>query len=286
MSQVKKVDGIDIHIDGEGEETIVMIHGWPDTYRMWDAQVADFKHRYRCVRFTLPGFDPDSPRRVYSLDAVVRSISYVINAVSQNKKKVILMLHDWGCVFGYEYYMRNKQQVSAIIGVDIGDANSIETKRSRSFSQKLGVSSYQNMLSLAWAIGGPIGNMITRSMANKLGAPSVREYIGSQMNYPYYILSAGEAGSYRNLQPFVPKVPMLYIYGVRKPFMFHSNSWLEKIEARKSNKIVPFNTDHWPMVRQPERFNKVVQDWLPAPSAQPEHEAEGGGATEDEVADG
>ncbi len=282
MSQVKKVDGIDVHIDGEGEDTIVMIHGWPDTYRLWDAQVADFKHRYRCVRFTLPGFDPDTPRRVYSLDATIRSISYVINAIS-NKKKVILMLHDWGCVFGYEYYMRNKQQVSAIIGVDIGDANSQETRRSRTFSQKLKVSAYQNTLSLAWAIGGPIGNMLTRRMANALNAPGPREYIGAQMNYPYYILSAGEAGSYRNLQAFVPKVPMLYIYGVRKPFMFHSNSWLEKIEARKSNKVIPFNTDHWPMLRQPERFNEAVHSWLPGPSAAADHDE---AASENEVADG
>jgi pimeloyl-ACP methyl ester carboxylesterase len=282
MSQVKKVDGIDVHIDGEGEDVIVMIHGWPDTYRLWDAQVADFKHRYRCVRFTLPGFDPDTPRRAYSLDATIRSISYVINAIS-NKKKVILMLHDWGCVFGYEYYMRNKQQVSAIIGVDIGDASSQETRRSRTLSQKLKVSAYQNTLSLAWAIGGPIGNMLTRRMANALNAPSAREYIGAQMNYPYYILSAGEAGSYRNLQAFVPKVPMLYIYGVRKPFMFHSNSWLEKIEARKSNKVIPFNTDHWPMLRQPERFNEAVQSWL-GPSSAPSHDAEA--ASESEVADG
>ena len=44
-----------------------MIHGWPDTYRLWDAQVAFFKDRYRCVRFTLPGFDIDKPRRAFSV---------------------------------------------------------------------------------------------------------------------------------------------------------------------------------------------------------------------------
>ena len=35
-----QVQGIDLHISGEGPQTIVMIHGWPDTWRLWDATVA------------------------------------------------------------------------------------------------------------------------------------------------------------------------------------------------------------------------------------------------------
>ena len=131
MQPAKVVDGIDIYIEGEGPETIVMIHGWPDTYRLWDAQVAELKQRYRCVRFTLPGFDIDKPRRSYTLNAMIRILLHIVNSVSQ-KQKVILMLHDWGCVFGYEFYMRNKTLVSTIIGVDIGDAQSKATGRSRS----------------------------------------------------------------------------------------------------------------------------------------------------------
>jgi len=263
--QVTKVDGIEVHIEGEGTETIVMIHGWPDTYRVWDAQVAELKQRYRCVRFTLPGFDIAKPRRAYSLDATIRLISYVVNSVNQ-KQKVILMLHDWGCVFGYEYYMRNKQAVSAIIGVDIGDAQSKAVERSRTLAQKMMVKGYQGTLALAWAIGGPIGNMMTRYMARKLHAPSPMEYISVKMNFPYYILAAGEAGSYRSLVPFVPKVPMLFIYGARKPFMFHSDEWADKLETKEGCKVVGFNTDHWPMLRQPARFNQVVLAWLEKPA--------------------
>jgi pimeloyl-ACP methyl ester carboxylesterase len=266
MSQRLVVDGIDIHIEGEGAETIVMMHGWPDTYRVWDAQVAELKQRYRCVRFTLPGFDIAKPRRSYSLDAMMRVLLHIVNSVSK-KEKVILMLHDWGCVFGYEFYMRNKSMVSAIIGVDIGDAQSKATARSRSVGQKMMVSGYQSTLALAWAIGGPVGTMMTRTMARVLGAPSPREYISSGMNFPYYILTAGAAGSYSSLVPFVPKVPMLYIYGVRKPFMFHSPQWTENLAAKEGCKVVAMETDHWPMLRQPERFNDVVTSWLEKPAS-------------------
>ena len=265
MQQAMVVDGVDIFVEGEGTETIVMIHGWPDTYRVWDAQVAELRHRYRCVRFTLPGFDIHKQRRSYSLDAMMRVLLHIVNSVNQ-KQKVILMLHDWGCVFGYEFYMRNKSLVSAIIGVDIGDAQSKATNRSRSVGQKLMVSGYQSTLALAWAIGGSLGKMMTRTMASVLGAPSPRQYISSGMNYPYYILTAGAAGSYSSLVPFVPKVPMLFIYGTRKPFMFHSPQWTENLAGKPQCKVVAMETDHWPMQRQPERFNDVVIGWLEKPA--------------------
>lgn len=259
------VDDIDIYLDGpeddEQAETIVMLHGWPDTHRLWDPLVAELKHRYRCVRFTLPGFDIRKQRRSYTLDATMRILLHIINSVNR-KQPVILLAHDWGCVFGYEFYMRNKSMVSRIIGVDIGDANSEVTLHSRSFGQRLMLNGYQNVLALGWAIGGLIGKQLTLAMARLLDAPSPREFIHSGMNYPYYILTAGNIGSYRALVPFVPRVPMLFIYGVRKPFMFHSAPWTEALAARKGCKVVAFNTGHWPMVSQAERFNQVVQDWL------------------------
>lgn len=271
--QQKVVDDVDIYIEGEGAETIVMIHGWPDTYRVWDAQVAELRHRYRCVRFTLPGFDITRPRRSYSLDAMMRVLLHIVNSVN-NKEKVILMLHDWGCVFGYEFYMRNKALVSAIVGVDIGDAQSKATLRSRSVGQKLMVSGYQSTLALAWAIGGAVGTVLTRTMARVLGAPSPREHISVGMDYPYYILTAGAAGSYSSLVPFAPKVPMLFIYGTRKPFMFHSPQWTETMAAREGCKVVAMETDHWPMIRQPERFNDVVTSWLEKPAVDEENQEE------------
>ena len=58
------------------------------------------------------------------------------------------------------------------------------------------------------------------------------------MNFPYYILTAGASGSYNSLVPFVPKVPMLFIYGTNKPFMFHSPQWTENLAAKEGCKVV------------------------------------------------
>ena len=68
---IVQVAGIDVHVEGdESAPTIVMVHGWPDTYRLWDGQVEFLKPRYRCIRFTLPGFDERQPRRIHTVDEV------------------------------------------------------------------------------------------------------------------------------------------------------------------------------------------------------------------------
>src|SRR6185437_7978277 len=111
MSPSLQIDGIDVFVEGDGDESIVMIHGWPDTYRLWDAQVAFFRDRYRCVRFTLPGFDIDKPRRAFTLAETLSIVGHIVDRESAGRR-VILMLHDWGCAFGYQFAMLDPSRVS------------------------------------------------------------------------------------------------------------------------------------------------------------------------------
>ena len=251
---------VDVHVEGEGTETIVMVHGWPDTYRLWDAQVQALKSRYRCVRFTLPGFDAAKARRAYSLDELIGFLKTLIEQLCPGQK-VILMLHDWGCTFGYEFTTRNPQMVSKIIGADIGDPAS--WRRSCTRRVMMMVMAYQVWLALAWAIGGRIGDWMTRAMARLARCPSDTAPIGSRMNYPYYMLWFGGRQSYRrHMHRFRPECPMLFIYGRRKLFMFHAEKWVDELRAREGNQVVAFDTGHWVMSEQPERFNQVVGAWL------------------------
>jgi pimeloyl-ACP methyl ester carboxylesterase len=263
MSTIISFQDVEVHIEGDGAETILMVHGWPDTYRVWDGQVEHLKGRYRCVRFTLPGFAAADVRRTYSLNELTGLIKQIVEHVAPGQK-VILMLHDWGCIFGYEFYMRNPHLVSKIVGVDVGDKASVT--QSRSLVDWVMVLSYQGWLAMAWIIGGPIGDWIARAIARAGGCPVPREHIGSRMTYPYFMEWFGGRQSYRRQgQPFIPACPILFIYGRRKPFMFHAKAWAEGLLASKGNRVEEFDTGHWVMLGQPDRFNEVVDDWLSAP---------------------
>ena len=256
------VDGVEVHVEGDGAETIVMVHGWPDTHRLWDAQVAFLRDRFKCVRFTLPGYDMDKPRRAYSIDEIAEFLRLVIGQASPGRK-VTLLLHDWGCGFGYQFYARHPELVSRIIGVDIGDTRGLQ--RALSLRGKLIVLAYQWWLALAWRIGGRIGDRMTRWIARWWRIPSDHRFISSCMGYPYYRTWFGGRDNYRaQWRRFKPECPMLFVYGRRKPVMFHTEAWLDELRKREQNRVVEFDTGHWIMLQQPERFNQVVGDWLSA----------------------
>jgi pimeloyl-ACP methyl ester carboxylesterase len=238
-----------------------MVHGWPDTHRLWDAQVAALKDRYRCVRFTLPGFDLAQPGRAYGLDEVVEAIRQVIER-ERRGGKVILMLHDWGCFYGYQLAMRHPELVERVIGVDIGDAGSRAHLAEIGAKGKLMVLAYQMWLALAWKVGGGLGDRMARWMARQLRAPAAPEAIGAQMGYPYASRWLGVAGGFKGLRTFKPQVPMLFIYGERKWFMFHSRAWAEQLGATPGSRVHAFPTGHWVMVQRPAEFNQAVLAWL------------------------
>ena len=244
-------------VEGAGPKTIVMIHGWPDTERLWDGQMPALTDRYRCVRFTLPGFDLTEPRRAYSLDEVLERIRSVVG-----NRRVTLLLHDWGCLYGYQFAMRHPALVERIVGVDIGDAGSRAHLAQIGRRGKLMIVAYQMWLALAWKIGGRLGDAMTRAMAALLRCPTERKSIGEQMSYPYAVRWLGAAGGFKGLRAFKPEVPMLFIYAEKKPVMFHSRAWADEIAARPASRVVGMPTGHWVMVTRREPFNDVLRSWL------------------------
>ena len=260
MVELVDVNGTQVHIEGQGEQTILMLHGWPDTYRLWQPQVDILKSDYRCVRFSLPGYEDKQSRTLYTLEQIVTLIDAVIDAVSPNQK-VILMLHDWGCFFGYQFYLRHQDKVEKIIGVDIGDAGSKEHQLTASV--KAFMFAYQIWLATAWKIGGSIGDAMTRKMAKWLRAPGDPALIGSSMTYSYYWKwSRTLTGKPLGHLPLKIDCPLLFIYGKNKPGMFHSSAWEQDMAAREGNRVIAFDTRHWVMTEAPEAFNQAITQWL------------------------
>lgn len=255
------VDGIEILFEGDHPHTVVMVHGWPDSHRLWDGTVHALKEHYCCVRFTLPGFDLAAPAHATSLDDMCEWLLTVVDQVSPGLP-VTLLLHDWGCVFGYEFANRHPGRVSRIVAVDIGDHNSGALRRSLTFKQRWQVFGYQFWLALAWKLGGHLGSWMTQTMARALGCRIDPSRIGWQMNYPYAMQWFGSVGGLAHAAKVGPSCPVLYIYGTRKPFMFHSPQWLTGLAERPHCSVKAFATGHWVMLQQPQAFGQCVRDWL------------------------
>ena len=254
------VDGTEVLIDGSGPATLVMVHGWPDTAALWIPQVAHFRSRFRCVRFTLPGFDVHGPRRALTLQAMVDHLAAIVDAVSPDEP-VTLMLHDWGAVYGYQVAMQHPQRVARIVGIDVGETASGEFLRSLPWQAKAGVLAYQGWLALAYRLPQALGDRMTRWMARQLRAPGDPATIGATMNHSYVMQFTG---GFKGSRRVSPACPMLFVYGTRKPFLFHAPAWAERIAATPGGAVHGLKAGHWVTVNQPEAFHRLVDAWLAA----------------------
>lgn len=257
-----QIAGVNGRIEGDGEQTLVMIHGWPDTQALWQKQVAFFKTYYRCVTFTLPAFDqPDARPRVFSLQEVIDTIRQVIDHVSP-EQPVILMTHDWGCLYGYQYTLRHPKRVSRLVGVDVGDAYSKAFNASLTLKDRLVIAGYQLPLAAAFRINGRIGDAIAETVGKVLGAPAPAKSIHANMGYPYYAAWTKAKGGFNDLKPLDFACPFLFAYATQKPTMFHSAAWLIDVAKKPVNQVSGFKTSHWVTVDEPELFNYTVLAWL------------------------
>jgi len=247
-----------VHLEGNGPDTLLMIHGWPDSLVLWDALVAQLAPRRRCARFTLPCYDPADDRPAPSLAQMTAHIAAIADAVSPDAP-VTLVLHDWGAFYGYQYATQHPHRVARIVGVDIVDTVSGEYRRSLPMRAKAMIVGYQSVLALAYRMPTSLGDAITRRMARWLRAPSAPDTIGARMNYPY---AAMLGGGFRGARPLRFAGPMLFVYGTRKPFLFHAPAWAERLAAAPGSVVHGLPTGHWVMTHRPEAFNRIVEDWL------------------------
>jgi len=247
--------------DASPRDTLVLVHGWPDTLRVWDGTVDALKTRYRCVRITLPGFDAADPPGAHTLEALTTLLHQVVLQAGAGQP-VTLVLHDWGCFFGYHFAQQHPQLVARVVGIDIGDAGSAELRRSLGFKAKLGVLGYQLWLAAAWRIGPGLGDRMARRLAAAMRVPTPSAEIRASMGYPYWITWTGQHGSYRAVRTFRPAVPMFFAWGERKPFMFHSPAWRDALAALPGSQARGYRAGHWVMRDAADAFHADLRAWL------------------------
>jgi cis-3-alkyl-4-acyloxetan-2-one decarboxylase len=253
---------LEAQVEGIGEgETLVFVQGWPDDATLWDEHVARLADRYRCVRVTMPNFDGQRTARWgYTTDQIVDALATMVREVSPTTP-VTLILHDWGCYWGYLLHHRHPELVARVAGLDI--APHVEPGP----GAVLGIIAYQWWLIAAFLIDGAVGDWMTRAMARSMQAPRPSAQITSWMNYPYRnVWREILRGSARNeTASYWPRVPLLFVYGKKKPFPFHSKKWIEHVES-SGGKAVGLDCGHW--VQLDPSFMAILEQWLDASKMQ------------------
>lgn len=236
-------------------ETLVFIQGWPDSASLWDGAVAALRDWYRCVRTTLPNFGGDrSVRWGYTTSEILDALGTLVREAGRGKP-VTLVLHDWGCYWGHPVHHRHPELVSRVVGLDVAP------HFKPSFLGLLGIIVYQWWLAAAFVLGGPIGDWMTCVFARTIHAPAPPARLNAWMNYPYRNVWADIfTGRDRKLVAgYWPTCPLLFVFGEKKPFMFHSAPWVDHVR-KVGGEVASLPCGHW--VPAEPAFIPVLDRWL------------------------
>jgi pimeloyl-ACP methyl ester carboxylesterase len=100
------IENINIHYVEAGtdstqnpsRQTIVFLHGFPEYWGTWHAQLDYFSKNYRVIAPDLPGYNlSDKPKKqsFYKVPNLIQFIATFIQSVAP-QEKIILVAHDWG----------------------------------------------------------------------------------------------------------------------------------------------------------------------------------------------
>ncbi len=110
-------NGVKIHYASMGRgPLIVMIHGFPDYWYTWRAQMAGLADQFQCVAIDQRGYNlSDKPEGVasYAMPLLVGDVIAVIRSLG--KEKAIIVGHDWGGAVAWTLAMNAPQYVDKLI---------------------------------------------------------------------------------------------------------------------------------------------------------------------------
>jgi pimeloyl-ACP methyl ester carboxylesterase len=253
-------------ISGPSQAPVLFfLHGWPDSLELWNKQMEYFSASYHCVAITLPRFELDESSRNQPsydfpelLQLIVDKIEEVL--IKTGQKKIVLVGHDWGAYLTYLVEKNRPDLIEKLVTMDVGGH-----LKPSSLAHSLFILGYQWWLVVAYILGGPLGAWMTRWMS-AVGRTPRRKNVHAKMNYPYFYYWRGILfKKYRKglLGKYRPTRPILYLYGLKKKFQFHSEEWLKIVENTPGSKIVALKgCTHWLMLCDPEATNREMDAYL------------------------
>jgi pimeloyl-ACP methyl ester carboxylesterase len=116
---VESADGsrIAYGVRGQGETTLLFVHGWLCDHEIWQSQIDCFSNNYTVVWLDLAGHgDSETNRQRFTMSAFAEDVKSVFDKVGRGK--VILVGHSMGGPIVIETAILLGEKVVGIVGVD------------------------------------------------------------------------------------------------------------------------------------------------------------------------
>jgi|SRR5829696_3641930 non-heme chloroperoxidase len=136
---------------GEGPDTVVLVHGWKGSHRLWDHVVAALEPRHRVVAFDLRGMgESDKPRAAYDFDEHAGDLEAVISELGL--RDVTLVGWSMGCTVSLRHMERGGRGVDRLVLLN----GPLRLTRADDFPHSMTqeqLDGYLDELARAWPVG-------------------------------------------------------------------------------------------------------------------------------------
>lgn len=240
---------------GEGETSLIFIHGWCCDSRYWQSQVSVFAKKYRVIAIDLAGHGNSSSGR---LDYTMLSFARDVKAVIEKEKinKAILIGHSLGGGVIAEAARLMPEKVVAIIGVDTlhDAAEVIPQKVIDDMSQPFEVDFPKAMHSFVLPMFPKETNAeLTRWVKEDMSSAPPKAAVSAFRNFMGQYVNGEARDVLKNIT-----IPVVSINARLWPTNEDANSKL--IKAYKPYYIE--GTGHFPMLEKSEEFNRLLTEAL------------------------
>lgn len=258
--------GVRIHYVTLGRgPLVVMIHGFPDFWYGWRAQIAALSRHYRVAALDLRGYNlSDKPEGIeqYDLTLLVNDVAAVIQA--NGRDSAIIVGHDWGGAIAWMFAILKPEMTERLIV--------LQTPHPRGILRELRTNPAQQEASLYarnFQMQQPAPGTTAEAFAGIVPDPVAREhYIEAFRRSPMTALLSYYKQNYPREPyddiPLAPvKAPTLVIHGLGDPFLLaagHNSTWTF-VEAPCTISMVP-GVGHFIMQDAPDTVTKLIKDWL------------------------
>lgn len=246
---------IDYRYCGEGDTTLLLVHGWCINKEYWEPQMDHFCTKYRVAAIDLPGFGQSGDNRTgWSIEKFGSDVVRVIDAL--DLPNVILIGHSMGGDVVLEAAIQRPEKVIGMIGID----NFKDVRAAYSPEEGQG---FEEVIA---AMKADYTGTVTAYAEAALFHPSTDSLVKQRV--------IGDFQAARQ-EPAIGSIESLIHYGKRetellqqlgvKLYLVNSDATPTDEGAltrycRAGHEVIPVHaTGHYPMIEKPEEFNTQLQ---------------------------
>lgn len=247
-----KYDNKDVFVDvtGEGEEVVILLHGWGCTHEIFKSIALTLSQQYKVYSFDFPGFGAScEPSDVWGVEEYTRLIE---TFVADNKiKKPSLVGHSFGGRVSLLYSSRN--ETSRVVLVD---AAGIKPKRSWKYYYKVYTYKCAKWLCTTFLPKEKGEQMLNRFRKNagssdyNNASPMMRRILSKVVNEDL-----------KHVMPAI-KAPVLLFWGDRDTATPIADAKYMEKHIKDAGLVIAHGTGHFSFLENPGLFTSVMKSFF------------------------